>query len=415
MFKTPNDLTTFFKLFSDCFHIQANLVTLLQRPKLSDAYIEQAKSRARDQFNNNANVNMQSFIRTQSPIIRNNNPAVGDFKLNELVSNNQIVSNNQTNNRSSEPNSGFDSLITENDVKLENLCETNCPNPTTGSYYSKSTVAPTIGSVEKTNSVNNNKNTTFKQYVDNLVKKTLAENFEKDKQTMNTLQTEPVKNQSSQNPSPIHTTNNYFVGDTWKVKVLQNTKVISNIKDSTFVTDAILKSSLNNQVVLSFDCEGVNLGAKGQLTLLEIGTTKGEAFIFDVLSCPEMITEGGLKTLLESENVIKVIHDCRNDSGNLFNQFNILMKNVFDTQAAHAVLQYQDHSKPVYKVKNVSLNTLCELYNAPINPMKDQLKNVYRRDQKYWARRPLTRDMLLYAAGDVLVLINELLYATMAK
>lgn len=333
MFKTPNDLTTFFKLFSDCFHIQANLVTLLQRPKLSDAYIEQAKSRARDQFNNNANVNMQSFIRTQSPIIRNNNPSVGDFKLNELVSNNQINSgiNNQTNNRS-EPNSGFDSLITENDVKLENLCETNCPSSTTGSYYSKTTAATTIGSVEKTNTVNNNKNTTFKQYVDNLVKKTLAENFEKDKQTMNTLQTEPIKNQSSQNTSPVHTTNNYFVGDTWKVKVLQNTKVISNIKDSTFVTDAILKSSLNNQVVLSFDCEGVNLGAKGQLTLLEIGTTKGEAFIFDVLSCPEMITEGGLKTLLESENVIKVIHDCRNDSGNLFNQFNILMKNVFDTQ-----------------------------------------------------------------------------------
>lgn len=333
MFKTPNDLTTFFKLFSDCFHIQANLVTLLQRPKLSDAYIEQAKSRARDQFNNNANVNMQSFIRTQSPIIRNNNSGVGDFKLNELVSNNQMNSgmNHQTNR--SEPNSGFDSLITENEVKLENLCETNCPSSTTGSYYSK-TSTPVIGAVEKTNTVNNNKNTTFKQYVDNLVKKTLAENFEKDKQSMNNLQTEPIKNQSSQNTSPVHTTNNYFVGDTWKVKVLQNTKVISNVKESQFVTDAILKSAVNNQVVLSFDCEGVNLGAKGQLTLLEIGTTKGEAFIFDVLSCPEMITEGGLKTLLESENVIKVIHDCRNDSGNLFNQFNILMKNVFDTQVS---------------------------------------------------------------------------------
>ena len=84
-------------------------------------------------------------------------------------------------------------------------------------------------------------------------------------------------------------------------------------------------------------------------------------------------------------------------------------------QSAHAVLQFQDQGKQVYKVKNVSLNTLCEMYNATVNPMKDQLKNVYRRDQKYWARRPLTRDMLLYAAGDVLILINEQLYLNMSK
>jgi exonuclease 3'-5' domain-containing protein 1 len=55
------------------------------------------------------------------------------------------------------------------------------------------------------------------------------------------------------------------------------------------------------------------------------------------------------------------------------------------------------------------------MYNAPQNPMKDQLKNIYKRDQKYWAKRPLSRDMLLYAASDVLVLINEQLYLNMAK
>jgi exonuclease 3'-5' domain-containing protein 1 len=42
-------------------------------------------------------------------------------------------------------------------------------------------------------------------------------------------------------------------------------------------------------------------------------------------------------------------------------------------QAAHAVIQQQETGKPVYKVKNVSLNALCELYDAPVNPMKEQV------------------------------------------
>lgn len=213
--------------------------------------------------------------------------------------------------------------------------------------------------------------------------------------------------------SPIHS-NNYFIGDTWKIKVLQNTRVISTVKESLFVTQAILKSAYEDQTVISFDCEGINLGVRGQITMIQLGTTRGEAFIFDVATCPDMVPHGGIKQVLEAEKVIKVIHDCRNDSVNLYNQFQIMLRNVFDTQSAHAVLQFQDQGKQVYKVKNVSLNTLCEMYNATVNPMKDQLKNVYRRDQKYWARRPLTRDMLLYAAGDVLILINEQLYLNMA-
>lgn len=109
------------------------------------------------------------------------------------------------------------------------------------------------------------------------------------------------------------------------------------------------------------------------------------------------------------------MHDCRNDSVNLYSQFNITLKTVFDTQAAHAVLTYQETNRPVYKAKSVALNALCECYGAPVNPMKDQLKNIYRRDQKYWSRRPLTREMILYASADVLSLVNEKIYYPMSK
>lgn len=113
--------------------------------------------------------------------------------------------------------------------------------------------------------------------------------------------------------------------------------------------------------------------------------------------------------------LLQIIHDCRNDSVTLHRQFNITLQSVFDTQAAHAVLTYQETGRPVYKAKSVALNALCEHYNAPINPIKEQLKNIYRRDQKYWSRRPLTREMILYAAADVLSLVNEKLYYPMVR
>lgn len=464
MFKNPSDLKTFLKLFSDCFHIQSNLVTLLQKPKLSDSHIRQAQDKlnlSNSSFNTIPSIGSagsavgsangsNNTSRTASP-----KNMIGDFKLNEPVSVGIVPNDPATvlSSSKSEPTSGFDSLLINNDFKMENLCPKNCPF-SSNSAYSKSQQNSAVQQQatqtarlesnnpianEKANLINNNnnnpavnpKNQTLKQRINSLVIKTLAENLEKDKQSMSAIQHHsigvgpggggpPPNNNPAPHPvsptptSPVHS-NNYFIGDTWKIKVLQNTRVISTVKESLFVNNAILKASTyEDQAVVSFDCEGINLGVRGQITMIQLGTTRGEAFIFDVASCPDMVPHGGIKEVLESEKVIKVIHDCRNDSVNLFNQFQILLKNVFDTQSAHAVLQFQDQGKQVYKVKNVSLNTLCEMYNATVNPMKDQLKNVYRRDQKYWARRPLTRDMLLYAAGDVLILINEQLYLNMA-
>lgn len=430
MFKTPNDLSTFLKLFSDCFHIQSNLVTLLQKPKLSEAYILQAQAQSKDQLNNNF---VKNSTRTQSPQqlpIRRS--PLGDFKLNEPVTCVSQVNNNNSNN-TSEPNSGFDSSIIDVDVKLDNLCDNNCPSAAISSYFpnnsnnnsvNQTNQTPVQPTVEKTTTQAtpqpNSTNQSLKQRINTLVIRTLAENMEKDKNTMSSIQSNHATNKTQQldntnRASPTPPVNNQFAGDTWKIKVLQNTRIIASIKESAFVAEAILKSASTSQVIISLDCEGVNLGIKGQLSLIKIGTTRGEAFLFDVLNCPEIITLGGLKNLLESPNVIKVVQDCRNDSGNLYFQFGIILRNVFDTQSAHSIIQYQESGKQVYKVKNLSLNALCELYEAPINPLKHLVQSVYKRDQKFWARRPLTRDMILYAAGEVLVLINERLYGKMAK
>lgn len=354
IFKTPNDLTTFLKLFSDCFHMQSNLVTLLQKPKINENHVHHA----------------------QKVLSKNNSNSTPDFKLNEPISNNMMlmvgdvhktatVATQSVTSKSGSPSLN-DSLSNGRnstndlpsiglpqsfyDIKMENLCTRNCP-PKMPAALAQSSFQPPL--YESNNHHQQQQqhlqvkgerekriNLTLKQRINNLVTKTLAENEEKDKKfasniTMSSLtngHASSSSNSSSTATSPIHTRNN-FTGETWKIRVLQNTRVITSIKESLFVCEAIRKSSTHCEcAIISIDCEGVNLGAKGQLTILEIGTVRGEAFIFDLLLCPELMNDGGLRDILEDDNIIKIIHDCRNDSYNLYAQFNVLLRNVFDTQ-----------------------------------------------------------------------------------
>ena len=73
----------------------------------------------------------------------------------------------------------------------------------------------------------------------------------------------------------------------------------------------------------------------------------------------------------------------------------------------------QENGKPIHKVKNESLHSLCDLYGASINinPIKDQLKAVYKKDPRFWTRRPLSGEMVMYAASDVLCLVPDIYLA----
>jgi hypothetical protein len=67
-----------------------------------------------------------------------------------------------------------------------------------------------------------------------------------------------------------------------------------------------MSQAASDKVAVSFDCEGINLGVKGQLTLFQLGTASGLAYIFDLITCPTIVSAGGLQRLLESETVTKV-------------------------------------------------------------------------------------------------------------
>ncbi|PNF19940.1 hypothetical protein B7P43_G11466 [Cryptotermes secundus] len=141
-------------------------------------------------------------------------------------------------------------------------------------------------------------NQTLKQRINSLVMKTIAQNTERDRSYAATS----LANNTS-------TAGGAHGGDIWKAKILQNTKVIVTIKESLQVVEDIMSQAATEKVSVSFDCEGINLGVKGQLTLFQLGTMSGFAYIFDLITCPTIVSAGGLQHLLQSDTVTKKIHN----------------------------------------------------------------------------------------------------------
>ncbi|XP_072381573.1 uncharacterized protein egl [Diabrotica undecimpunctata] len=437
LFNTPTQLTSFLRLFSDSFHIQSNLVTLIQPPKISQKHMSaqvtlmKEYKKSNEELKNAKNLSidvgnniMEKVEKTEkvdrreksSPSPPVEKPAqLSPRSLSDRLKQPKIQAKSMSPEPPVSPVQPVQPTVSQTDDRSRVNFRLGTPvrQNSQSSQNSQDSQDERIISQQANPTVqkppvkpNSTYNQSLKQRINNLVLKTLQENTGREQR------------QGMMNQHITHT-------DSWKTKLFQNTRVICTPRECQLVIDDIISKAERTRpnpswpftpenVVVAFDCEGINLGVKGQLTLMQIATMSGFCYVFDLISCPEMI-EYGLRRLLESATVIKVVHDCRNDSVNLFNQYNITMRMVFDTQAAHAILTYQDTKRPVYKAKSIALNALCECYGAPINPMKDQLKSIYRRDQKYWSRRPLSREMVMYASADVLSLTNDKIYYHMSK
>lgn len=76
LFNTPTQLMSFLRLFSDSFHIQANLVTLLQPPKINQKHINTQILLVKE----NNNKNNEELKKKQTLINNNNNFCEGNTK-----------------------------------------------------------------------------------------------------------------------------------------------------------------------------------------------------------------------------------------------------------------------------------------------------------------------------------------------
>lgn len=79
-----------------------------------------------------------------------------------------------------------------------------------------------------------------------------------------------------------------------------------------------------------------------------------ECFIFDILQIHSGVMQQ-LQAILEDPAMVKVMHDCRQDSAALWYQKSIRICNIFDTQVSGVLACWKDDN---YSSIMLALNTL---------------------------------------------------------
>ncbi|XP_075544265.1 uncharacterized protein LOC142578678 isoform X2 [Dermacentor variabilis] len=103
-------------------------------------------------------------------------------------------------------------------------------------------------------------------------------------------------------------------------------EVIDEVNDQ--LSEAI--AAIKKAQAISVAFEGVKVGRHGSLSVLAVATSS-KVYIFDVQSLKKALFDHGLKEILESSDIEKIVHGCRHLSDCLHHQYQVGLNNVFDT------------------------------------------------------------------------------------
>jgi exonuclease 3'-5' domain-containing protein 1 len=104
-----------------------------------------------------------------------------------------------------------------------------------------------------------------------------------------------------------------------------------NCKFAGYVTQQVREIKAEPTVGLSV--EGAMFGRYSKVSLISI-TTPSCAFIFDIFTLGDAAFDNGLRDILETEEIKKVIHNCRLVSDCLHHKHHVTICSVFDTQVS---------------------------------------------------------------------------------
>ncbi|KAL0017565.1 hypothetical protein SO802_004634 [Lithocarpus litseifolius] len=176
------------------------------------------------------------------------------------------------------------------------------------------------------------------------------------------------------------------------------------VTDASQLPAEFLEPSPQNQLVIGFDCEGVDLCRHGTLCIMQLAFSDA-IYLVDASQGGEMLMRA-CKPALESTCITKVVHDCKRDSEALYFQFGIKLNNVVDTQIAYSLIEEQEGRRrsPDDYISFVGL--LADPRYCGISYLeKEEVRVLLRQDPKFWTYRPLSELMVRAAADDVRFLL----------
>lgn len=158
--------------------------------------------------------------------------------------------------------------------------------------------------------------------------------------------------------------------------------------------------SPKSPLVVGFDCEGVHLCRYGTLCIMQLAFSDA-IFLVDAIQGGEELMKA-CKPGLESSFITKVIHDCKRDSEALYYQFGIKLHNVMDTQLAYSLIEEKRGRRKSSDGPISFVGLLADPQYCGISYFeKKEIRDLLKKDPKFWTYRPLSEMMVRAAVDDV--------------
>ncbi|XP_065019581.1 uncharacterized protein LOC135645278 isoform X2 [Musa acuminata AAA Group] len=145
---------------------------------------------------------------------------------------------------------------------------------------------------------------------------------------------------------------------------------------------------VDRQVVIGFDCEGIDLCRHGALCVMQLALPNA-VYLVDAIEGGELLIQA-CKPALESTNIMKVIHDCKRDS-----------------EIAYSLIEEEEGRKPSLNDHISFVGLLADPRYCGISYLeKEEVRVLLRQDPEFWTYRPMSEMMIRAAADDVRFLLS---------